>query len=1096
MAVATGTLAQGVTGSAITGTVTAAEKGPLKGVSVQLRNTATGDTFTAASGPSGQFFLDNVPAGGPYTLTATAEGFQPTVQDNIQLTLGQRVNFDVSMHPSYTEEIKVTAHFDQLGDKKRTGATTTMKSAVITELPLQGRNFTDLVQQDPRVTANAGGISIAGQNKVFNNIQIDGGANNDLFGLAASGTPGGQANAKPLSLEAIQEFQVQVAPFDVRQSSFVGGLVNAVTKSGTNDWHASLFGYLQDKALTNQNAYSTQNGVYGNYADPNYGAYNTYQFGGTLSGPIIPDKAHFFASVDIQQKEAAFTSANNLSGDSAADKQRLGFDAADAQRFSTLLSQKYGINAGSSVAPNLGTPDRNIFLKVTSSAIENSHLELSYNNVKATQDVLLRNPTSPSAATLNPATGAISVGNLRDGFQMSNGGYGQANDTNTGRVKLTTNWDEGRFSNEFLAGVSIIRDERSLPENTPLILVKAPGKAGSSDSWLAAGGERFSQANILDQDVYQLQDNLTWAMNQHRLTAGTGNEFFKFRNVFLQAATGAWTFDCINNTDCPIVNGVRVDTSLENGKATSFQRRFGVSPDQEPGTANFKVAQWGFYLQDEWSLMDNLSITPGIRMDVPFLSHANTNQQLLTAALPIDTGKVPSGNLLWSPRIGFNWDVEGNANTVLRGGAGVFTGRPPYVWVSNAYSINGLSQVQLTCAIDPATRVGVVPKFTPDASKQPSDCAGGTGTPTAPTNVGEVDYIDPDTKYPQNFRVAFGMDKRLPFGIIGSADFLYTRDINGWYITDQNLVSQGYDGDGRAIYGTFAGNVTGTTPFRANSTRIDTVNMTNAVEIFNKNGGHVTSGTLQLQRPFGRRYLISVAYTYARSMDRISFTSSQAFSNFQFAPVDGSLDNRAVRPSAFDRPHKVTVTGTAALPYGFLVGLSYIGMSGLPYTWTVNGDVNGDGVNGNDLVFVPASQSQITLQNPGQYAALSSFINSQSCLRDAQGGFVARGACRNQWQDFFDTRLSWTSPEFKWGQRIEVQWDIFNVLNLLNPRWGHIDQVANFENAPTAFLRAVGYDQVNRRPVYSFTAPSTINQTVYGPTVSRWRMQFGARYMF
>jgi hypothetical protein len=469
---------------------------------------------------------------------------------------------------------------------------------------------------------------------------------------------------------------------------------------------------------------------------------------------------------------------------------------------------------------------------------------------------------------------------------------------------------------------------------------------------------------------------------------------------------------------------------------------------------------------------------------------------LSSATLPIDTSKVPTNNLLWSPRLGFNWDVHGNSDTIVRGGMGIFSGRPPYVWVGNLYTVNGLSQVELDCLATGPGATGV-PAFNPDPNAQPSDCKGGTGRPKAPANQGEIDYFDPNTKYPQNLRAALGVDRRLPFGLVGSADFLYTEDVNGWYTSDENLNFLGADGDGRAIYGTFSNikTATGAPALGVSPSRVDKTNFTQAIKVFNKNGGKVTNLTFQLQRPFTRFFGVSVAYTYMASRDRMSLTSSQAASNFRFAPLDGDLENRNVRPSAFDRPHKITITGLASLPYGFGLGLTYVGQSGTPYTWTVNGDVNGDGVNGNDVVYVPSNASQITLANPAQYAALTAFIDSQACLKDAKGGFIQRGACRNPWQDFLDARVTWTSPNLK-GQRLEVQWDIFNVLNLLNPRWGHFTQVAQFENAPSSFLRAIGYDTTNRRPIYTFTPPPTIVQTVYSPTLSRWRMQIGARYTF
>ncbi len=322
-------LAQGVTGSAVTGTVTDEEGKPIQDATVQLRNPATGQTFTATTGASGEYFLDNVAPGGPYILTATAAGFQTTTREGIQLTLGERLKIDLVVK-SFGEEIKVVAHFDALADRARSGPSTTVKGSTIARLPLQGRNFTNLIATDPRVTVSGPAVSIAGQNNRLNNIQIDGGANNDLFGLADNGTPGGQANAKPLSIEAIREFTVQVAPFDVRLGNFVGGVVNAITKSGTNDFHGSLFGYFQNKSLAGHRAFI--NGEYIN--DPNFQDYNVWQFGAAVGGPIVKDKAHFFIATDIQQRQAAFGSRFNMIGDPAYDKDHAGFTTADGTEVS------------------------------------------------------------------------------------------------------------------------------------------------------------------------------------------------------------------------------------------------------------------------------------------------------------------------------------------------------------------------------------------------------------------------------------------------------------------------------------------------------------------------------------------------------------------------------------------------------------------------------------------------------------------------------------------------------------------------------------------------------------------------------------------
>src|SRR5215831_10085145 len=405
-------IAQGVTGSAVTGTVTDEGGGAVAGARVQLKNRSTGESFVAFTSVAGKYFIDNVPAGGPYTINVTASAYEMATRGDIRLTLGQRLTVGLVMHFE-VGEYEVLGHLDELDDRSRTGPSTTMKDTMINELPLGGRNFTELIQTVPQVgpyitpgTAFTGS-SIGGQNNRYNTIQIDGGANNDLFGIAATGTPGGQANAKPLSLEAIQEFVVQVAPFDVRQGSFTGGLINAITKSGTNEFQGTAFSYFQNKALA------------GNQDDPTFLNYTTWQFGGSLGGPIIKDKAHFFIATDLQVRQSAFGNQYQIGGvDSATDLMKAGFDAATAQRFANILSQKYGINAGSALATDLGNPDRNVFVKGTTSLIKNSHLEVSYNMVNANQDSLTRAPTTPTVP-----------GRLRDGYELSNAGYGQANTT-------------------------------------------------------------------------------------------------------------------------------------------------------------------------------------------------------------------------------------------------------------------------------------------------------------------------------------------------------------------------------------------------------------------------------------------------------------------------------------------------------------------------------------------------------------------------------------------------------------------------------------------------------------------------------------------
>ena len=1040
--------AQGVTSAAIVGTVMAEGGAPVSGADVTLTKPATGEAHVVTTRSNGRYTVDNASAGGPYTLTVRAIGFQPIKVEGLNLTLGQRLSHDVQLTRTTVQlqDITVITRPSVLADVSRTGPSTVVSDTAIQRYPLQGRNFTDLIQTSPQVNGN----SIAGQNNRFNNIQVDGGVNNDLFGLAGSGTPGGQANANVISLEAIQEFQVQVAPFDVRQGNFTGGLVNAVTKSGTNEYHGSLFGYYRGKSLAGQRS------------DPTFSSFNVYQYGGTFSGPIMRDKLQFFLSADLQKSSSSFSSANQLTGDDAVDLANVGFTMADAQAFHDVLVNQYNFgDPGTGIAPPIENPDKNLFGKLSWQIAPNSRLELSHNWVDASQDQLIRSPTSPTFSS-----------RLRDGYQLSNSGYGQANKTNTTRLKWTTTFGQN-MANEFLAGGQWVRDHRALANEAPLILLRA-GVSGAFDSWLAAGADRFSQGNLLDQNIYSIADNLSFNVaNNHRLTVGTSDEFFKFHNVFTQGSFGNWMFASL--------------ADLQAGNAEAFEITLPGDPVLAPNgaVADFSVKQLGAFIQDQWSLSDRATVTAGIRADVPYFKSPVSNPNLISnpgdAALHIDTGVFPSGNVLWSPRLGFNVDADGKGTTVVRGGVGIFTGRPAYVWLSNAYVGTGLETVTLTCT------GANVPAFPGAAlADQPTACTGG-GAPTLP-RANPV-YFDKDFKFPQTFRVALGLDRQLPQGIIGTLDFLYSANRNNLYIQDNNLVEDAAtSGEGRYLYGTF-----NTTTGRATKNLVRS-DIGNALFHRNSNGGNSVSLTAQLSKSFANGLAFNAGYTYSRTRDIISLTSSIAFSNYQFATVDGSLFDRNVTRSAFDVPHKLTLSGTANLPYHSQFSLIYQGFSGTPYAWMVGSDVNADGISGNDLPFIPADVSQISLADPTQFTALNDFIGGQSCLAASRGKLLERNACRNPWSNLFNTRLA-TSVPLMGGQSIQLSWDIFNVLNMFDRDWGAFKQVSAFEEGPS-FLKAVGYDVVNNRPVYNFAPPTTIERTVLGPNSSRWRMQFGAKYAF
>jgi outer membrane receptor protein involved in Fe transport len=1029
--------AQGVTSAAVAGRITSATRGTVESGVVSLLNTSTGVRMQTATNNAGRYNFENAAPGGPYTIEVRAIGFQPATKTGVMLTLGQRYvqDFVLEAQPVTLEEVTVIAATNPLINSARTGPGQIVSDTSIQRYPLLGRNFTDLIRTSPQVLSGSG---VGGQNSRFNTILIDGGTNNDLFGLASGGTPGGTAGAKPISLEAVQEFQILVAPFDVRQGSFSGGLINGITKSGSNQLHGSAYWYLQRPDLVGRDT----GGVL-------LASFKIDQRGGTIGGPIIKDRLHFFGSADIQRSQTQFVGLE-------ATEPATGVPVAFAEQVRDIIRTNYGFDPGGIESPdNLDRPDKNLFGKLNWQIGGSTQLETSYNYVNARQDAF--NRTSRTDPT-------------RDGWQLSQSGHALRNTTHTGRLKLTSLL--GGANLEALVGYMRVRDARAPNIRAPLITVHG----SLPNIYLSAGGERFSHGNELDQDNIEATANLTFDVGaKHQITVGTHNEFFQFRNLFANNRFGTWSFASAD--------------SLEQG----LPRYYEVQLEARPGgfTADFGVKQLGGYVQDAWRPNDRLTVTAGLRFDVPFTDKPVQNSRpALLDTLGVDTGKFPNGNMLWSPRLGFNFDPTGSGNTILRGGVGIFSGRPPYVWMSNAFTGTGLEQVTLTCS----RIVGVgsqanVPAFTVDVDNLPRACAGGSEpTPPSPT----VSYFDEDFKFQQALKYALGVDQRLPWGMVFTLDFLHTASKNQMYQFDDNVVLGEVNGEGRQLYATPNAAGTGLTRLKKAGGVLQVVHHTN------RSSDRATLVTFQLQKSFADKLAFSTAYTRAKAKDLMTMTSSIATSNLRFTALDGTLENRNLRTSGFDVPHKITVTGTANLPLGFQLSAIYTARAGLPYAYTATNDANGDGISGNDLIYVPRDSSDISLVNPADWGRLNEFIAGEKCLDSQRGQIMERNSCRNPWSKFLDLRLAKVFPTLS-GQSLLITADFFNFLNYLNDDWGINRETSAFEE--TNFLTMSSYStrgtasQADDRGVYTVPATLPVQRRVIVNS-SRWRMQLGGKYIW
>jgi hypothetical protein len=613
-------------------------------------------------------------------------------------------------------------------------------------------------------------------------------------------------------------------------------------------------------------------------------------------------------------------------------------------------------------------------------------------------------------------------------------------------------------SNEFLTGYTTIRDKRDVPIHAPFVTVNGvqnPTTLAFTTA-LTAGTENSSQGNALNQDIFEITDNVTVPLGSHRITLGTKNEFFKVWNLFAQNSFGNYTFGSLDSLAAGLPDRVQIGLKLDNSD----------------GAARFNARTLGFYGEDEWQATSTLNVQLGLRVDLPALtSQPGTNQKILTA-LGINTANVPKNNAQWSPRFGFNWDIGGTGRDQLRGGSGVFVGRPAYVWLSNLFGNSGVNGYGTVTCNGPAAS----PHFPGATGPVPSNCVGSTAAPPITVNT-----ADPNLKFPAAWRTSLGYDRQLPWGVIGTIEGLYTKMIeNFWYLNlglPDNPI--GTDRNGRDLYGDI---VNGTVrPSYKSAVGADVIHITNQ----NKDYSYDLTG--RLQKRFSDRFEGSIAYTYSHSYDVIDLTSSVAYSNWQFGRAySNRQDDQDLHYSKWDVPHRIVAAGTYSFPSKTDISFIFTGESGVPYTLVYSGDQNGDGSANNDPIYVPKDvndPNEIRFSGATatqQAAAFNNFINSQPCLNSQRGHIMTRNSCRFPWTQELDMSFR-QSLQTLHAENVILQVDVFNFLNLLNDRWGAQNFAAN-TNDPQPLRRT------------SFTGAATMaagaqGVFTYNPAFSLWNTQ-------
>jgi hypothetical protein len=1044
--------AQSVSTAAFSGTVTDAQGKPLGSVQVAAVNRQTGARTGTLTNDVGRFYISGLETGGPYTITVRRIGFSARDTNNLFISLGENQRVDISLAAAVTTLNKIEVVASTTGatfSASHTGVETRVTDSAIARLPTLNRNFTDFVSISPQVSTKGPGLSGGGQNNRFNAIQIDGAVANDLFGLSSTLQPGGLANAKQVSLEAVKEYQILLSPFDVRQGNFTGFLVNAVTKSGSNEFHSTGTFATRSEKLERDVPYLRN------------APFTQKQEGFWFGGPIIKDKLLFSFAPEFQQQSAPQSGPYLTQPASQTPKPPATQAAVDS--FVNILKTKYGFSdPGNGNLITNSNPLVNVFGRLDLINLpSNSRLVARYNYVSADQDVFGNRS------------------NTRLG--LSNNGYKISDATNSGLLQLFSGFSNGS-SNELTTGYTRISDVRDTPIQAPFVVISRVASQQSGFGQLSAGTENSSQGNELGQDIYEFTDNYTIPWKAHRFTLGTQNKWYKVRNLFSQNSLGNYTFGTLDS----LINDTPSSATL------------GIKLDNGDGAAHFTARTLAFYAEDEWQAANNLSIVAGLRLDMPGLtSKPGFNQNLLTN-LGRNTTNVPSNVKQWAPRIGFNWDITGDQVNQLRGGTGAFTGNPAYVWLSNLFGNSGVAGfANLNC-----TNMTTAPAMQNAGAPLPANCKGSTGSPAVTLNT-----VDPNLHFPETWRSSIGYDRRLPWNMIGTIEAMYTRSIYNFYYQDINLAKDpiGVDFKGRALYGDITSLTGNPVPVnRPAPTMGDVFEISNS-----KTHDYSYSITEQLIKRFSNNFEGQIAYTYSRSYDVWDLTSSVAQSNWQFGrSYAGRQDAADLYPSKWDAPHRFVVSGEYTLPTKTGISMTWIGESGVPYEYVYGSDMNGDNFTSNDLLYVPKNAhdtTEIRFQSitngltAGQQAdSLENFINGHACLNSQRGTIMKRNSCRSPWDKVVNLSARQTLPQLA-GRNLILQLDIFNFLNLLNKNWGSRDFGST--NSPSlltrrAYVAAPGQPAKiasGAQPVFNY---NVINQFTTQNVSSNYALQLQLKYSF
>ncbi len=1007
-----GLLSQGVTTSQINGVVVDAEGRPLADVVITAVHVPSATRYSAISRADGRFVIPGMRVGGPYTVTASMIGYAEQSVEGIMLNLGVAtdVSFRLATAAVALEGIRVEATRNPIISSERTGAATAVQRQVLENLPTIDRRLASFARLTPQFRS---GFSFAGQDNRLNNITVDGSYFNNSFGLA--GQPGDRTGVAPISLDAIEQIQINIAPYDVRQGNFVGAGVNTVTRSGTNLFRGSFYHQFRNQDLVGTKAGKAE-------VDP--GTFDYAQWGGWLSGPIVKDKLFFFVSFEKDGlTEPGTTYRANRGGETVGGNVTRVL-ASDLDALRAFLKQNFNYETGPYQGYNHETPALRFLGKVDYNLSDRSKVSLRYVHLDSDTDVLLSNSSSLGWGTRRTTTAALN-------FQNSNYQIMENIRSLVGEWNAMVGSD---MANQLILGFTS-HDESRKSRGTmfPFVDILRDGS-----TYTSFGFEPFTPNNELRYKSFQLQNNFSVFRGKHSYTFGLSVERYESENVFFPGSQSVYVYNSLDDFYADardyLANPNRTTSPVTLRR---FQVRWSNIPGQEKPIQPLEVLYAGIYAQDEWQVRPNLKLTIGARVDVPWFGDTGFKNGEVNNMTFLDenrnivryrTDKLPDPNPLFSPRIGVNWDVFGDKTTQVRGGTGLFSGRPAYVWISNQVGNNGV----LT-GFEQLDNTRARP-FHPDPNRyKPTTVTG------APAASYELALTTPDFKFPQVWRTNVAVDRQLPWDLFGTVEFVYNRDVNGIYYINANLAppTARFTGpDNR--------------PRWVSSNRLNS-KITSAVVLKNQNIGRSWNFSASLERPMADGLFAKVAYSYGESKNTVD-PGSIAFGSWNNNPHAGDPNKPGLGYSSNHQGHRIFGALTYRREF-FDVGATTLSLFVERRTWgnasyTFAGDLNGDGGTSNDLIYIPKDKSEMNFQTytaggrtytaEEQAEAWEKFIQQDKYLRKNRGKYAERGAVMMPMVTTMDFSVSQEIFRNIAGNRngVEIRADVLNFLNLLNKEWG------------------------------------------------------------